>query len=148
MTDLLSGLPAPLFVAGLFAFAMARGVFYYAIGYATRGGAESRWAARAERLAGPVMQRAEDFLQRVGPVGITLAYPFYGFSAASQIVSGAIAMRWLPFGFFLALAALPWATLQVVLGLAALKALANGFAPYVLVAALIYFVVSWFTRRA
>lgn len=68
-------------------------------------------------------------MRRLGPRAIILSYPFYGISAASQIVSGGLRMPLVRFYLALGIVSLPWAIMQAVIGVAAIQAFVLGYAP-------------------
>ena len=147
MTEALAGLPVPLVALALWSFALVRGAAYYLLGRLSRGRPDSRLHDWAVRVSKGRLVPAEEYLARVGPKSIILAYPFYGVSAGTQIVAGGLHMP-LP-TFYLALGAvsLPWATMQAVVGIAAFQAIVAGYAPAVVAAAVVLGLGWWLIRR-
>ena len=147
MTEALADLPVPLVALALWSFALVRGAGYYLLGRLSRGRPDSRlhdWAVSASK--GRLVE-AEEYLARVGPKSIILAYPFYGVSAATQIVAGGLHMRLRLFYLALGIVSLPWATMQAVIGIAAFQAIVAGYAPWVIGAALVGLTLWWAVHR-
>lgn len=130
--DLLATAPLPLAVAALWAFALARGGVYYLIGRLSLGRPGSRIEGWAQRLTRGYVSVAQSRIERYGPRAIILTYPVYGLSAAVQVLSGGFRMQLVVFYLALAVVSLPWAVLQVVVGLTAVMAILTGHWPWVL----------------
>jgi len=120
---------------------------YYLIGRLSRGTPGGRMDAWAERITKGYVAVAEARVARLGPRAIIVCYPFYGVSAASQVVSGVWRMRLVPFYLALGVVSLPYAVLQAVIGLAALRAIVIGYGSWVLGIALVGGLMWWFWRR-
>ena len=147
MTQALAQLPVPLVALVLWSFALVRGAGYYLLGRLSRGRPDSRlhdWAVRASRGR---LVSAEEYLARVGPTSIILAYPFYGVSAGTQIVAGGLHMGLRTFYLALAVVSLPWATMQAVIGVAAFQAIVAGYARWVVAGAAVLVLLWWLLRR-
>ena len=147
MTQALAQLPVPLVALVLWSFALVRGAGYYLLGRLSRGRPDSRlhdWAVRASRGR---LVSAEEYLARVGPKSIILAYPFYGVSAGTQIVAGGLHMGLRTFYLALAVVSLPWATMQAVIGVAAFQAIVAGYARWVVAGAAVLVLLWWLLRR-
>ena len=147
MTQALAQLPVPLVALALWSFALVRGAGYYLLGRLSRGRPDSRlhdWAVRASRGR---LVSAEEYLARVGPKSIILAYPFYGVSAGTQIVAGGLHMGLRTFYLALAVVSLPWATMQAVIGVAAFQAIVAGYARWVVAGAAVLVLLWWLLRR-
>lgn len=78
-------------------------------------------------------------------MAIIVTYPVYGVSAASQIISGGMRMRLTRFYLALGVVSLPWAVMQAVIGVAAIRSFILGYAPGV-VAALVLVVLILLVR--
>ena len=147
MTQALAQLPVPLVALVLWSFALVRGAGYYLLGRLSRGRPDSRlhdWAVRASRGR---LVSAEEYLARVGPKSIILAYPFSGVSAGTQIVAGGLHMGLRTFYLALAVVSLPWATMQAVIGVAAFQAIVAGYARWVVAGAAVLVLLWWLLRR-
>ncbi|NLJ53342.1 MAG: hypothetical protein GX344_04305 [Intrasporangiaceae bacterium] len=146
MTEFLDGLSVPLAVLALWAFALVRGGFYYALGRFSRGKPGGRLDQWADRITSGYVAVAEEKVDRLGPKGIVLTYPLYGVSGSVQIVSGGLRMHLVPFYLALGAVSLPWATMQAVVGVAAIQAVVMGYAPWVIVVTVLLLTV-WIIRR-
>lgn len=146
MTEFLDSLSIPLAVLALWTFALLRGAFYYAIGRFSRGEPGGRMDRWADRITSGYVAVAEEKVHRLGPKAIVLTYPLYGVSGAVQVVSGGLRMHLVPFFVALGAVSLPWATMQAVVGVAAVSAFVMGYAPWVVIAAVVL-VVAWLIRR-
>lgn len=147
MTEALAQLPVPLVALALWSFALVRGAAYYLLGRLSRGRPDSRLHDWAVRVSKGRLVPAEEYLARVGPKSIILAYPFYGVSAGTQIVAGGLHMRLRTFYLALGAVSLPWATMQAVIGIAAFQAIVAGYAPWVMAGAVVLALGWWLVRR-
>lgn len=146
MTEFFDGLPVPLAVLALWTFALVRGGFYYALGRFSRGVPGGRLDQWADRMTNGYVAVAEDKVDRLGVRAIVLTYPLYGVSGAVQIVSGGLRMPLVPFYLALGAVSLPWATMQAIIGVAAVRAVVMGYAPWV-IAAVVMLLAGWIVRR-
>lgn len=150
MTEALAGWPVPLLALALWAVALVRGGGYYLLGRLSRGSPGGRLDAWAVRASRGHIEAAEERMRTIGPKAIILAYPLYGVSAGTQIVSGGMHMRLRSFYLALGVVSLAWATMQALIGVAAFAAVVAGYTPWVLgggVVLLAGFVLRW-RRRA
>ena len=147
MLESLANLPFLAAVMALWAFALARGCVYYLIGMVSRGRPGSRLDRLADRLTRGYASVAERKIEQVGPKAVILTYPFYGISAASQILSGGLRMSRGGFAVALAAVSLPWAILQAVVGVAALRAFVTGHLHWALLAVGGAVLWWWWRRR-
>jgi membrane protein DedA with SNARE-associated domain len=97
MEDLVEGWPVWVVFLMLWAGAFARGTGTYWVGRGVRaGGSRSRWAAHLDRR---VVRRAEGWVQRFGPVAVTLGFLTVGLQSAINASAGMLRMpqhRFLP----------------------------------------------------
>lgn len=80
-------------------------------------------------------------MRRLGPLAIIVTYPVYGVSAASQIISGGLRMRLVRFYLALGVVSLPWAIMQAVIGVAAIRSFVLGYAPGVVAVVVVVLLV-------
>ncbi|MCA1782694.1 MAG: hypothetical protein ABR500_03555 [Dermatophilaceae bacterium] len=147
MTEAIASLPVPLVALALWSFALVRGAGYYLLGWLSRGQPGGRLDAWAHRASKGRIEQAEAKMRQVGPKAIVLAYPFYGVSAGTQMVAGGLRMALWTFYLALGVVSLPWATMQAIIGIAALQAIVAGYAPWVLGGGLVLVLVWLGVRR-
>lgn len=151
MTEAIASWPVPLLALALWATALVRGGGYYLLGRLSRGSPGGRLDAWAIRASRGHIEAAEERMKAVGPKAIIFAYPLYGVSAGTQIVSGGMHMSLRSFYLALGVVSLPWATMQAVIGVAAFAAIVAGYTPWVLgggVLLLAGFLLRWRRRGA
>lgn len=119
---------------GLFAFlfcvVLLRAQGTYWAGRWVRSGAESashgdeerRRARFARRLSGPSWDRAQDFLDRWGFVGVPLSFLTIGFQTMVNAAAGYTRMRWDLYTAAMIPGCVAWATIYSLLGLSLIDA--------------------------
>lgn len=146
VTQFLDQLPAWLIWVVMFTLGMTRSAGYYLVGRLSRGGNRSRWGQRVERIGSTFLPEAERRVAAVGPRAVTLAYPFYGLSGATQIVAGMTRMPVPGFVAAVGLGAALWSLMLAVVGVAAVEAVVAGWTPWVLLT-LAVLSATWFLLR-
>ena len=127
MTEFLDDLPAWLIFVVMFSIGMTRSAGYYALGRLSRGRTGSAWAERVARAGGEFLPEAERRVASFGPRAVTMAYPFYGLSGATQIVAGMTRMHIPGFAAAVGVGAAVWSLMLAIVGVAAVQAIVAGW---------------------
>lgn len=114
--------------------------------YATRAqGSDSRRAQLARKLSGPSTERAREFLERRGYIGIPLSFLTIGFQSVVNAVAGYTRMRFDLYTFAMIPGCLIWAAVYTAIGVSLWEAWLRS--PALLVAALAVVVAAAFVMN-